>query len=350
MVRSRSPRRGAASSCASRWRAVAASWSRCRPRRPTRSATPSSRPPADSPMLRPAPAASAGAEPRPSPCPARPVDAGCPAAAAAAPPGAAAHARHLPAAAGSAGRPAAGAAGPTAAAGPSAGGMTGAADPRDLAPQRVLPLVVRIERQDPPIRTDALEAAAIALLSLLADRRAAPGPAAAEDGEWARAVREWTDGRIRKVARRARGAEWRRAEALDGITVTRRTAQIRVFPPVPLDGWPRDLARLQVGGTDLDDPEPPPEPPPGTAVLWLNPALRLSAGKAMAQVGHAAQLGWNALDPWQREAWRDAGFALAVRTAREDRWKQLLAAGLPLVRDAGFTEVEPGTCTSVADL
>ena len=62
------------------------------------------------------------------------------------------------------------------------------------------------------------------------------------------------------MVRRARGAEWRRAEALDGITVRRRTAEVRVFPPVPLDDWPRDLARLQVAGTDLDDPQPPPAP------------------------------------------------------------------------------------------
>jgi peptidyl-tRNA hydrolase len=223
-------------------------------------------------------------------------------------------------------------------------------DARDLVPQRVLPLVVRVERQHPPSRTDALEAAATAVLALLADPRSAERPDLEESGEWAGAVRDWTDGRIRKVVRRARGAEWRRAVAVDGITITRRSAEVRVFPPVPLDGWPRDLARLQVAGTDLDDPERPADPPPGTPVLWLNHSLRLTAGKAMAQVGHAAQLGWNALAPQERRAWQDAGFELAVRTAPADRWEQLLAAGLPLVRDAGFTEVEPGSCTAIADL
>lgn len=224
--------------------------------------------------------------------------------------------------------------------------MTGVqpGDPRDLAPQYVLPLVVRVERATPPARTDALEAAAVAVLTLLTD------PRSSGDGEWTGAVTAWTDARIRKVVRRARGAEWHRAEALDGITVTRRTAEVRVFPPVPLDGWPRDLARLQVAGTDLADPQPPAPPAPGLPVLWLNPDLEMTAGKAMAQVGHAAQLGLMAVDPATAQTWRADGFPLAVRTAATRRWAELLRRDLPVVRDAGFTEVAPGTCTAVAEI
>jgi len=217
-------------------------------------------------------------------------------------------------------------------------------DPRDLAPQYVLPLVVRVERATPPARTDALEAAALAVLTLLTD------PRSHGDGDWAGAVTAWTDARIRKVVRRARGAEWRRAEALDGITVTRGGAEVRVFPPVPLDGWPRDLARLQVAGTDLTDPRPPAPPAPGVPVLWLNPDLEMTAGKAMAQVGHAAQLGLAALHPATADRWRAAGFPLAVRTATRARWTELLRRDLPVVQDAGFTEVAPGTCTAVAEI
>jgi peptidyl-tRNA hydrolase len=214
---------------------------------------------------------------------------------------------------------------------------------RDAAPQFVLPLVVRIERADPPARTDALETAARAVLTILADERSAG------DGAWAGAMRDWQDARIRKVVRRARGAEWRRAEALPGITVTGKSAEVRVFPPVPLDGWPKDLARLQVSGTDLDDPQEPGNADPAAPVLWLNPELGMSAGKAMAQAGHAAQLAWWELSDAQRTAWRDTGFPLAVRTADPDRWPRLTGSGLPLVRDAGFTEIAPGSCTVVAD-
>ncbi len=214
---------------------------------------------------------------------------------------------------------------------------------RDAAPQYVLPLVARIERAEPPARTDALETAARAVLVLLSDERAAG------EGEWAQAVRDWQDARIRKVVRRARGAEWRRAEALPGITVTGEHAQVRVFPPIPLDGWPKDLARLQVSGTELDDPEPPAAPGADRPVLWLSPEVEMSAGKAMAQAGHGAQLAWWELPEEERTAWRAAGFPLAVRRAEPTAWQTLTRSGLPVVRDAGFTEIAPGSCTVVAD-
>ncbi|KQW12495.1 peptidyl-tRNA hydrolase [Streptomyces sp. Root369] len=214
---------------------------------------------------------------------------------------------------------------------------------RDQAPQFVLPLVVRIEKTAPPARTDALETAARAVLVMLGDERSVG------DGEWAEVMRDWQDARIRKVVRRARGAEWRRAEGLPGITVTGKSAEVRVFPPVPLDGWPKDLARLQVSGTDLDDPEPPVAADVTAPVLWLNPDLGMSAGKAMAQAGHGAQLAWWELSDEERAAWRNAGFPLAVRAADPARWGELTTSGLPLVRDAGFTEIAPGSCTVVAD-
>jgi peptidyl-tRNA hydrolase len=215
---------------------------------------------------------------------------------------------------------------------------------RDTGRQYALPLVIRVARAAPPARTDALEGAARAVLMFLSDPRVTD-PA----GDWATAARAWEDARIRKVVRRARGAAWDRAAALDGITVTQGTAEIRVFPPVPVDDWPADLARLQVSGTDLDDPRPPGPPGAATAVLWLNPELPMTAGKAMAQAGHGAQLAWWALPPRARAGWAEHDFGLAVRTAGPGQWAELLASGLPVVTDGGFTEVAPGSATVVAD-
>jgi peptidyl-tRNA hydrolase len=207
--------------------------------------------------------------------------------------------------------------------------------------ERVLPLVVRIEKADPPTRTAALEAAALAVLGLFADERAG--------GEWAEAIAAWEGNRIRKVVRRARGAHWDQAQLLDGLTIEHEGAQVRVYPPIPLDGWPPDLVRLQVSGTDLEDPKELPMLAPGVAMIWLAPDQPMSAGKAMAQVGHAAQLGWWRTCEEVRASWAAEGFPLAVRTATAGTWRRLLSSDLPLVRDAGFTEVRPGAQTAVAD-
>lgn len=68
----------------------------------------------------------------------------------------------------------------------------------------------------------------------------------------------------------------------------------------------------------------------------------------MAQVAHAAQLGWRASSPPDRAAWRASGFELAVRTASAGRWADALCSGAPIVLDAGFTEVELDTQTALA--
>jgi peptidyl-tRNA hydrolase len=215
---------------------------------------------------------------------------------------------------------------------------------RDEGPQYALPLVIRVERAAPPARTDALEGAARAVLRFLADPRVTDVA-----GEWAPAAQAWADARIRKVVRRARGAAWARARARPGITVVNGSAEVRVYPPVPVDDWPAELARLQVSGTDFDDPVPPPEPAAGTPVLWMNPELPMTAGKAMAQAGHGAQLAWWELGPTARSEWLDRDFDLAVRVAGSEQWAELLVSGLPVVTDGGFTEVAPGSATVVAD-
>jgi peptidyl-tRNA hydrolase len=215
---------------------------------------------------------------------------------------------------------------------------------RDEGRQYALPLVIRVERAAPPARTDALEGTAQAVLRFLADPRVTE-----PDGEWAAAARAWEDARIRKVVRRARGAAWERACALPGITVAHRSAEVRVFPPVPVDDWPADLAKLQVSGTDLADPVPPAAPAAGVPVLWLNPELPMTAGKAMAQAGHGAQLVWWGLEPSTRSDWVEADFDLAVRVAGKEQWAELLRSGLPVVTDGGFTEVAPGSDTVAGD-
>jgi len=106
---------------------------------------------------------------------------------------------------------------------------------------------------------------------------------------------------------------------------------------------------LQVSGTDFDDPEPPASPRPAQPTIWITPEISMTAGKAMAQAAHGAQLAWWRLTAADRDAWSAAGFDLAVRTASPGQWARLLASDLPVVQDGGFTEVAPGSRTVVAD-
>ena len=201
---------------------------------------------------------------------------------------------------------------------------------------RAMPVVLRLERPPAP-RTDVLEAAARAALAVCLD------PEAQEGGEWHEAVVTWVDARIRKIARRARGAHWAAVQELPGVTVTVGDAQARALLPGPVDEVPKVVARLQIGGTDLPADEPGP-PLPGVPVIWLNAALEMTVGKAAAQVGHASMLdaaarGLATVPPY------------AVRTVGRERWAQLCRSvdrgDAVAVRDAGFTEVAPGTITAI---
>jgi peptidyl-tRNA hydrolase len=202
---------------------------------------------------------------------------------------------------------------------------------------RAMPVILRLERP-PAARTPVLEAAAAAALAVCLDPRAEP------DGEWYEPVATWVAARIRKIARRARGAHWAAVQELPGITVEVAGAQVRALLPGPVDEVPKVVSRLQIGGTDLEPDEPGPVPA-GAPVIWVNAALELTVGKAAAQVGHASMLfaaerGLTEVPPF------------AVRSADGGRWSALCAevarGAAVAVRDAGFTEVAPGTITCIA--
>jgi len=149
--------------------------------------------------------------------------------------------------------------------------------------------------------------------------------------------------RIRKIARRARGAHWAAVQELPGVTVTVGDAQARALVPGPVDDVPKVVSRLQIGGTDLEADDPGP-PAPGVPVIHVNAALDMTVGKAAAQVGHASMLyaaahGLVAVPPF---AVRDAGPGVWPELCRAVEAGEAVA-----VRDAGFTEVAPGTITCI---
>lgn len=204
-----------------------------------------------------------------------------------------------------------------------------------------LSLVVRVERDRVPTRTDVLVAAARAVVLLLADERVTD-----PDGELHDAVATWRAGHIRKITRRARGARFERTGALPHVEASAGDAVVRAFAPHPRDAVPEVLRTLQVGGLDLADPEGPAAPPARADVLTvrLSPGVDMTTGKAAAQVGHAAQLAWEELPAAATRRWSAAGFGVRVLTGAP----VLAPADRVDVRDGGYTEVAPGTLTASA--
>ncbi|TNM64461.1 hypothetical protein FHN55_13045 [Streptomyces sp. NP160] len=218
-----------------------------------------------------------------------------------------------------------------------------------------LSLVVRVERESaggPPTHTDVLVATARAVVALLTDERTSDPEGAFHD-----AVARWRGQRIRKIGRRARGSRWERTAHLPHVEARAGSggvvAQVRAFAPHPRDAAPKLLHDLQVGGLELTDPAPGPalrDHGRGGPVLTIRlaPGVGMTTGKAVAQVGHAAQLALERLDratvaAWLAGAEPDVATGLAV----------VVLQGAPVlpasrrvdVRDAGYTEVAPGTVT-----
>ncbi|TNC19226.1 peptidyl-tRNA hydrolase [Amycolatopsis alkalitolerans] len=216
---------------------------------------------------------------------------------------------------------------------------------------RAMPVILHLEKAVPPGRTALLEAAASAAVAVCLDERAQPG------GEWHEPVRDWVSGHIRKVTRRARGTHWQVAQEFPGVTVTVDGAEVRALVPGRVVDVPKEIARLQIQGSDLPPDEPPPAPD-DLPLLLLNPEVSMTVGKAAAQVGHGTMILAALLGADELSAWARRGYACAVRTPAVAQWKQLHPGGDPAgawrsrrvvaVRDAGFTEVEPGTVTVLA--
>ncbi|MCF8571420.1 peptidyl-tRNA hydrolase [Gordonia sp. HY002] len=239
------------------------------------------------------------------------------------------------------------------------GYVGGGEDPEDPADVLAMQMVLQIEKTYPPSRHGLLVAAARAAVLLCLDDRGGP------EGPWAPGLDEWCDARIRKIARRARGKPWRDVQGLWGVTAEHDGCSVRAFVPSRVGDVDQRIRKLQIGGTDVDGDLPSDDPVGASSgnetsgptvdglCLWLNPDLEMSVGKAAAQVGHASMLGVALFAVEDAEAWYGSGCPLDVRLADSGRWSALCTAAesgaAAAVRDAGFTEVAPGSMTVIAE-
>lgn len=208
-------------------------------------------------------------------------------------------------------------------------------------------MAARVEKNNPPLLDDVFAAAALGVIALLDHHRSLPG------GEWHDEVAAWNGARIRKIMRRARASDWERAQSVPGLTIRRRTAEVRIFVPGVVDEAPRALSKLQIQSTPLDEPEQVSDvatPSNPTLTVLLNPEVEMSWGKRGAQVAHAAQRCWEKLDRGSRLDWNASNRPVRVLTPTRPLWDELLPTMAITIRDGGFTEIAPGTLTAAAAL
>ncbi|MEJ5928699.1 aminoacyl-tRNA hydrolase [Corynebacterium sp. H128] len=215
-------------------------------------------------------------------------------------------------------------------------------DPENPDSIQAMPIVLNIPKLNPPGRTALLEAAARAVVTLCLDTRAGT------DSQFATALGNWYGARIRKIPRRARNAQWEKVQSLVGATVEHDGAQARAFLPSPVHLTAPAISKLQIGGTDLPT-EPVRKPVAGQPTIAVSAGLGMSVGKMAAQVGHGSMLLAAHMSASEAFRWSRQGFDLKVCELSETDFAEFAARpDAVLVRDAGYTEVAPGSVTVVA--
>jgi peptidyl-tRNA hydrolase len=169
---------------------------------------------------------------------------------------------------------------------------------------------------------------------------------------------EWERRSFRKVTLKARPGQWRELlDSLDCAVVEEPGgAAVACLPPCLRSQRDPLLGRMQAhSGAEealarAGDDHRAELVVPEDAALFVLPAEReMSAGKLMAQVGHAAIMLDMAAPLDGVAAWREAGWPCAFGEADAPTWAALAERcdGV-VVRDAGLTEIEPGTETVMA--
>lgn len=208
-----------------------------------------------------------------------------------------------------------------------------------------LQLAARVEKLSPPTVAAVCAAAVLATIELLDDERAQPG------GIWHAAVSTWNGERIRKIVRRARASAWERAQVVSGVTVERDGAEVRAFVPSRMSEAPREVTKLQIQSTPLDETsqlDQLPELAAHTLVVAITPHFDMSWGKQAAQCAHAGQRAWMSADPQTAQAWHSADRPIAILHPTKQLWDALDDVATTRIHDGGFTEIPPGTNSSIA--
>ena len=203
----------------------------------------------------------------------------------------------------------------------------------------MIPYAARVETEDDALvmylvvrRRTTRSFAELATAAALATRRCAYR--FRDDDRWRDGFEDWWRHSFRKVCLRAEPGEWEDLRLLDH----ERVGDVACLPPLRRSMRDRVLVRMQ---TLSDEAGALPELEPGDLgdlTLVVATDLGMSAGKALAQIGHAALMA--DLDPGL-----DGSLDLRVVGAGRAGWAALAGSADAIVRDGGLTEIAPGSET-----
>ncbi len=174
--------------------------------------------------------------------------------------------------------------------------------------------------------------AELAVASALATRRCAYRYRV--DDRWRDGFDEWWRDSFRKVCLRADPREWEDVRGLDH----ERVGDVACLPPVRRSEREKVLVRMQTLSAEAGPLPEAGSSAPDVLTLVVATDLGMSAGKTIAQIGHASLLA----DP---DHGLDPAVALRVVGAGTDEWSALAVSATAIVRDGGLTEIAEGSET-----
>jgi peptidyl-tRNA hydrolase len=156
----------------------------------------------------------------------------------------------------------------------------------------------------------------------------------------------WLSGPFVKSVRRTRRSR------LDGLDAASGVLDIdglvaAAYAPMPYSQLPKIVADARVAGTDFERDGTQVGTPDAPVVVEVLDTM--TTGKAAAQAAHALWTWSMRRTGDQRAEWIRAGLPVVVRLqAAEALDSAAVRPGAAVIRDSGFTEVEPDTLTAVA--
>ncbi|MCW4465733.1 hypothetical protein OK351_09460 [Glutamicibacter sp. MNS18] len=209
-----------------------------------------------------------------------------------------------------------------------------AAEAKSEPGELVQPIILRIDKEDPCGQDEGIAAAALASVAAFLQNPENPawGPWAA--GAFAKSVRRANPKMFAKVLE----------EFEEHALIEVGAAQAAGLVPLPANALPKRLAKLQVSGTELPESG---QVFTGQVQVVLDGSLGMSTGKACAQAAHALFAWLIQAAPETVQDWIEEGATLGIRHMDRQGFERGIQDAVgPVIRDAGRTEIEPGSATA----